>query len=132
MRNPEEQSRRWFKQAEYDLAQARKVFSAGDFSYACFFAEQASQKALKARLISQGDRFINIHSIAELLKKNSLKEKRFEALVETGKKLDLYYLSSRYPDALPEPAIPYESYTQMDAAEAVDIAEKILELCRKP
>jgi len=33
-------------------------------------------------------------------------DERLATLVDTGRRLDRHYLTSRYPDALPEPAIP--------------------------
>lgn len=127
MKDSKSQSSRWLKQAEYDLKQAEKSLSDGGFSYACFFAEQAAQKSLKGYLMDNGWRFVNIHSVGELLKEAAkLDAKRFEGLIGLGQKLDRYYLSSRYPDALPDPAIPAESYGPDEGREAVEIGRKIL------
>ncbi|MBI2359918.1 MAG: HEPN domain-containing protein [Deltaproteobacteria bacterium] len=41
---------RWLRQAEHDLKIAKSHQRQGDYSDACFMAEQASQKALKAFL----------------------------------------------------------------------------------
>lgn len=126
MKNSKLQAQRWLKQAEYDLKQAEKSLSDGSFSYACFFAEQAAQKALKGYLINKGWRSVKIHSIGELLKETAKLEKdKFEHLIVLGQRLDRYYLASRYPDALPDPAIPAESYGPDEGREAVDIAKKI-------
>ena len=125
MKDSQAQASRWRKQAEYDLQQAERCLSDGSFAYACFFAEQAAQKFIKGYLISQGQRFINIHSVSELLKEADKLDKKFGAFVPAGQKLDRYYLSSRYPDALPDPVIPAESYSQADANEALDIARQI-------
>ncbi len=125
MKNPKQEAQRWLKQSEYDLGEAKRSLEHKSYSYACFFAEQSAQKSLKALLISHGERFITIHSIAELIKEATKFNESLSALMEEGKKLDRYYLSSRYPDALPEPAIPFESYTSDEAQEAVAIAKKI-------
>src|SRR3989338_7572358 len=125
MKDSQAQANRWRKQAEYDLQQAERCWVDNSFAYGCFFAEQAAQKFLKSYLIGQGQRFINIHSVGELLKEAGSLDKNFIALVPTGQKLDRYYLSSRYPDALPDPVIPAESYSQADANEALDIARQI-------
>lgn len=131
MKNPKEQSLRWLKQAEYDLEEAKEKSNSKSCAYACFFAEQSAQKAIKSFLIYNGERFITVHSIGELLKTASLINDSFKPFIETGKKLDKYYLSSRYPDALPEPAIPFESYTYEEAEEAVNIAKNIFDVCKK-
>lgn len=130
MKNPKENSLRWLRQSGFDLKQSEKSLSDKSFSYACFFAEQSSQKSTKAFLISKGQRIINIHSIAELLKESAKFEEEFEKFIDSGKKLDLYYLSSRYPDAVPEPAIPAEIYIEEQAKDALEIASKIFELCK--
>ena len=125
MKDSKSQASRWLRQAEYDLKEAEKCLSGKSFSYACFFAEQAAQKSLKGYLIAQGARFVNIHAIGELLKEAAKNDSKFSTLIPSGQKLDRYYLSSRYPDALPDPAIPAESYGEDEAQEAVDIAKKI-------
>lgn len=129
MKNNKENSRRWLEQARFDLKQAEKLLSENVFSYACFFAEQSAQKSLKAFLIAEGKRFITIHSIGELIKVAAGLEREFETLIEEGKKLDRHYISARYPDALPEPAIPATSYIKSEAEEAVNIALKIFDKC---
>ena len=130
MKNNKENSLRWQRQAEYDLNQGIKLLADGNFSYASFFAEQAAQKILKAFLIFKGRRFITIHSVGELLKEAAALDNKFSPLINKGKKLDRHYLISRYPDALPEPAIPAESYTKDEAEEAVEIAKQIFEITK--
>lgn len=59
-------------------------------------------------------------------------EKRFHHwLIEVAKFLDRYYIPTRYPDALASPAVPYETYTEKDAVEAIGLAEKITELVKQ-
>ena len=131
MKNPKLQAQRWLKQSEYDLKQAQKSLDDKSFSYACFFAEQSAQKSMKAFLIFKGWRFVNIHSIAELLKEAGKIDETFVPLIDSGKRLDLHYLASRYPDAVPEPAIPFDLYVEDEAKDAISIAEKIFELSKK-
>ena len=57
---------RWLRQAEHDLSVAQRHQQSGDYSDACFMAEQASQKALKAFLLARGQRSVTIHSVAQL------------------------------------------------------------------
>ena len=121
---------RWLRQAEYDLQQARNSLSDGSFAYAAFFSEQAAQKALKAYLFSSGRRAIAIHSVAELAREAGRQEEAFAALVSGGAQLDRHYLASRYPDALPTPAAPFESYFQRDAEEAIAIAAECLRVAK--
>jgi HEPN domain-containing protein len=44
--------------------------------------------------------------------------------------LDRYYIPTRCQDALTPPAIPYETYTEKDAQEAIEFAEKIVKLVK--
>lgn len=130
MKNAQRNAARWLRQAEYDLAQADRLLQDGVFSYAAFFAEQSAQKALKAVLLSRGVRFVAIHSVGELAREAAGLESAFRPLVDRAKRLDRHYLTSRYPDALPEPAIPAEAYVREDAEEAVAIARAVFETAR--
>lgn len=131
MKNHKGNSLRWLRQAEFDLKESERALTNRSFAYAAFFAEQSAQKSLKAFLLSMGSRYIVIHSVGELLKEATALENSFESLIESGKKLDRHYLATRYPDALPEPAIPAESYVEDDAKEAILIAQKIFSHCKK-
>lgn len=61
MKRSREESQRWFKQSEYDFEAARRNFEQKIYSYACFIAEQAAQKALKSFLILKGERYVWEH-----------------------------------------------------------------------
>jgi HEPN domain-containing protein len=128
MKRAREQAERWYRQARYDFEQARRMLEEGVFSYAAFFAEQAAQKALKAYLLARGERAVPLHSVAALARRAAESDQRFAPLVEAGRRLDRHYLTSRYPDALPEPAIPAESYTREDAEDAVAASAAVLRL----
>ncbi len=130
MKQPLLNARRWLRQAEHDLEQAKKSAADGSYAYAAFFSEQAAQKALKAFLFSSGLRSVTIHSVAELARQASGVEKAFASLVAKGKQLDRHYLASRYPDALPAPATPFESYTEEDAEESLAAAAECLNLAK--
>ena len=119
-------ARRWLRQSEHDLEQAKRAADDGSYAYAAFFSEQAAQKALKAFLFYSGRRTAAIHSVAELAREANKLEGSFESLIGKGSGLDRHYLASRYPDALPEPAIPLESYTKEDAEQAIAVAAECL------
>jgi len=129
MKNPKETAQRWIKSAEDSLRQAKSNLQGNEYDLACFLAEQTCQKALKAVRYFDGARFIATHSIAVLIKKVTEKYPEFSAMISRGAKLDQYYLSSRYPDAVAEPATPSEIFLQEQAEEAIEIAQKIFELC---
>lgn len=132
MKNSKENALRWLSQAEHDLESAiNNLEKVKFYSDACFMSEQASQKALKAYLLFKGERHILSHSVRELVDSCAKYDGEFNCLIEYGMILDKYYIPTRYPDALAPPAVPYKSYTEKEAAEAVDYAKKIVNSVRK-
>lgn len=131
MKNANQNGQRWLSQAEHDLISAKNNLKIKFYSDACFMSEQASQKALKAFLLFKGERYISIHSIAELLICCGKYDKDFKQILEKGKILDEYYIPTRYPDALPLPAVPYKSYTLNQAKQAVNYAAEIIALVKR-
>ena len=68
-----------------------------------------------------------IHSVGELAKEAAALETSFAPLIDPGKRLDRHYLISRYPDALPAPAIPAKAYVRADAEEAIAAAKAVFD-----
>jgi len=93
-------------------------------------SEQSAQVALKAFLIAKKRRRIVEHSVQELAAMCSQRDRDFEEFIEYGKILDRYYIPTRYPDALASPAVPYKTYNEEDALNAISLAEKIIEAVR--
>ncbi|MBC7226360.1 MAG: HEPN domain-containing protein [Thermoflexales bacterium] len=115
----------WMRQAERDLRHARNALEAGDYEWACFAAQQAAEKALKALYEHQGLE-VRGHSILALLQ--GLRElyevpSQFYAFARV---LTRYYLEARYPNGFPEGA-PFEYFDEEMAQEAVRAAEAILQ-----
>ncbi len=130
MKNSKQNAERWLRDAERTLEQAAKNIEIKAYNVACFLAEQSAQKFLKAVLYFDGARFITIHSINKLIEEVSKIHPEFLPLMAEGSKLDQYYLSARYPDAVAEPAIPSEIFIEDQAKAAVLIAEKIFKASR--
>lgn len=131
MKNLKAEAMRWLEQAEHDLDAAKKNLEILKFySDTCFLAEQAAQKALKAFLYFKGKRYVPIHSVVALVEAILEYDKEFEPLIKYGRKLDQYYIPTRYPDALASPAVPFETYTKEQAEEALKYAEEILKLVK--
>ena len=126
MKNPDAESKRWLEQARYDLKTSQWNVKGELFAPACFWAQQAAEKAAKAYLYSRGERLVTGHSVAELLGKCKTYDKEFEPLVLTGAFLDRFYIPTRYPNSLPS-GIPAHAYRQKDASEAIELAQKILQ-----
>ena len=113
--------RDWLSQAENDLAWGNDTLDTGHFAQACFIAQQCSEKALKALAYYRGYQIIKGHSIREI----ALELKINSTVLDAAKKLDLYYMTTRYPDALPSGA-PFEYFTPGQASEALILAKTIL------
>jgi len=131
MKKPQQQAERWLRQADHDLLVAQTQLQSGFFSDCCFMAEQIAQKALKAFLYAQGERAIAEHSVKSLMKRAMASDRRFEPLIEEAAMLDQYYIPTRYPDALAEPAVPFESYTKDQATKAIASAQRMFTLVKQ-
>ena len=64
MKNAESE---WMKDARDELAAAEYLREGGFWKPACFHAQQAVEKSLKARLLGKGWELEKVHSIARLL-----------------------------------------------------------------
>ena len=112
--------RDWANQAANDLLWAEHSLKGEFYSQTCFIAQQAGEKILKAYCFFKGFDIVRTHSLYQIIKKlgeNGALEKR-------AKELDLYYISARYPDALPAGA-PYEILTKEQAQKALQSAQDI-------
>ncbi|MBF0314270.1 MAG: HEPN domain-containing protein [Oligoflexia bacterium] len=115
----------WWAQAENDLLWAKDSLSHGHFAQTCFIAQQVAEKALKSLALHQGYEKVKSHAISTITKELKINGE----LEIMGKKLDLYYISSRSPDAFTEGA-PFEFFTEDQAREAISFADKFLEKIR--
>jgi len=127
MKRPLQQADRWLRQADHDLAVARANFTNGFYSDACFMSEQTAQKAMKAFLYAKGERTISEHSIGGMMRRALVHDSSFNDLLEQAAVLDQYYIPTRYPDVLADPAVPFESYPSEQAARALELATDILQ-----
>lgn len=115
-------SQDWFRQAELDLAAARDAREHRHFEWACFAAQQAAEKAVKALHEATGTEAWG-HSVVELLR--GLPHIP-EAVIEAGKALDKHYIPARYPNSHPAGA-PGDLYTAAEAERALRDAEQVIE-----
>lgn len=112
----------WILQAESDLRSVVDLIKGGHFAQACFNAQQASEKMLKALAFFRGADIVKSHSLTTIAKDLKINGD----LANYAVKLDIYYLTARYPDALPENAVPSESFTRDMAEEAFRMADTFL------
>lgn len=113
---------RWLRQAEEDLRAARVLSGTGQYSQACFLAQQAGEKALKALLASQ-DRDLRSHSLTRLLRE--LGPEALQRWQLQGRALDKLYAPTRDPDALGDEA-PMDVFGPEDVETALKAAEPLL------
>ncbi len=124
-----EEAARWLKTGQSDLVTARVLLTNRRFAHACFHAQQAGEKALKALWYFR-DMDPWGHSIRKLIddmaKATTNRHDELSLLINGGTKLDRFYILTRYPNGLPE-ITPDMAYFEEDAGEAIKIADSILE-----
>lgn len=119
-------ARDWMSQACRDLEQAEDSRRAGRHEWACFAAQQAAEKAVKALHLSLGQEAWG-HVVAKLLTELPIPVP--QDLVEKGRVLDNFYVPARYPNGHVEGA-PFEHYGVLQSEEAIRYAREILEFIR--
>lgn len=115
--------RSWLLQAESDFRAVGSLRESGHYAQACFNAQQAAEKALKALGFFRGADLIKSHSLVTIARDLSING----VLANLSAKLDVYYLTARYPDALPDHAVPSEQFTRDMAEEAERMAGVFLD-----
>jgi HEPN domain-containing protein len=112
-------ARGWIRKGDSDLADARRTVSSreGPYDTACFHAQQAVEKYLKALLAWRGQPIPRTHDLEELQhqcgRQQSLPDLAALDLADlTGYAVELRYDAEFWPE-------------QSTAAEAVDLAERV-------
>ena len=118
----------WLRQALKDLEHAKKSIELGDYEWACFAAQQAAEKAVKALFQKLGIEIWG-HSVSRMLSKLPDDHKPAQELINKAKEIDKHYIPMRYPNFHPEGA-PLDYYTKDEAERAVKYAEEIVKFCR--
>jgi HEPN domain-containing protein len=121
---------RWRDQAAADLRAAENSTRAGNHEWACFQAQQAAEKALKAVWLANGFEPWG-HSVLKLLEgypDASVRARHLDPLQAAAKALDKLYIPTRYPNGLPDLA-PFEVYTDLEAQAAISAARSVLSAC---
>lgn len=122
-----EMSLDWLKQAKRELENAEYEILGGFYEHACFLAQQASEKAVKAVFQKIGAEAFG-YSVSGLIKKLSEHFNVDAELLRFAKELDKAHIPTRYPNAYPEGA-PYEFYTKEEAKKLVEYGRKIVKFC---
>jgi len=122
-----ERSRDWLEQALNDLRHARRDMEDEFYDWACFSAQQAAEKAVKAVFQAIGAEAWG-HSVAGLLEELEEKFNIPKALIDKALELDKVYIPARYPNAHPRGS-PFKLYTRIEAERMISYAGDIIEFC---
>jgi len=112
---------KWLKRAKDDLNWTEANIRESVWYGACFTAQQASEKALKAYLISKGKKAAKLHDLGVLLELCKETDQAFDGLKDACATLTDYYAPTRYPDIG-----EFMSFSRPAAVEAQKFAEKII------
>ncbi len=119
----------WLAQAIHDLEHARHASEDGDYDWACFAAQQAAEKSVKALFLSLGGDGWG-HVVTRLLLDLENRLTIPEELVQAARRLDKHYIPTRYPNGF-DLGAPKDYYTADEARQAVEDAERIYDFCQQ-
>ncbi len=127
-----EEALRWFTQAKDEFIDADELRKRERFYLALFHFQQAAEKVLKAYLylkVKSVEVFFT-HSINDLLNVAIEIDTEFKEIASV-KKLDQYYIPTRYPNGLPG-GIPSRYFDDpKEAKDAMLLAKKLIDLVEK-
>jgi HEPN domain-containing protein len=108
---------KWFRKAENDLLSITNNLASTNIpiDVCCFHAQQASEKYLKAYLVSKNASFPKTHDLQSLILLCSSINPLFKEILDTGLKLSDFSVAIRYPDE-------FDDLTLLDAKNALDNA----------
>lgn len=122
-----ERSKDWLDQAKRDLEHAHNDLRSAFYEWACFSAQQAAEKAVKAVFQKLGAEAWG-HSVADLLLELRKRHMVPEGLIDRALELDKAYIPTRYPNAHPSGS-PKTRYTKTEAERLIGHAQRIVEFC---
>ena len=125
--SPGEVASAWLQQAGQGLDDATFNASGNRHNVACFLAQQAAEKALKAFLYAQGIEQVRGHSVEALSQRAAQFDDSLAPLPMQAAPLDQYYIPTRYPNGLPVGSIPAHCYASSDSARALRLAGAVIE-----
>ena len=125
------QAERWLQTAEEDLRAAQALSDVGMYAPACFYAQQSSEKAVKALwyLVDADPWGHSVqHLIAEFPGRDEVPD--LAEWLDQAALLDQYYIPTRYPNGLPD-LTPGQVYRLDDARRGLAAAAYLIAACRR-
>lgn len=122
-----ERSRDWIDDARGDFEHARSDLERGFYNWACFSAQQAAEKAVKAVFQKLSAEAWG-HSVADLLSQLGRHRDVSAALLDAALELDKAYISTRYPNAH-QSGSARSRYTESEAKRLINHAQEIIRFC---
>jgi len=124
------EAKSWFTQAHAEFSDALDLEKRCRFYLSLFLYQQATEKALKAFLFSQGEEELFTHSVKELIDMAISYDKAFEG-IKLAKDLDRYYIPTRYPNGLAG-NVPSEFFDNPEECkDAQVLAKSVIELVER-
>lgn len=119
------EAQRWLELADEDIVMAEYALSQGIFRQTCFHAQQAVEKALKGLLDARLGTHPKSHSLEQLLLYDAGIHNELRRWQPQCRSLDLFYIPTRYADALPG-FLPTGEPTREDAQGALQDVKAIV------
>ena len=119
-------SKKWLSQAKQDLDWTRANLREKIWYGACFTAQQAAEKSLKAYLISKGKSIFKTHDLGALVTISKKYDPEFEQIKEDCAILTNYYSPARYPDTA-----EFMIFSKSKAEEALRLAREVFEFVER-
>jgi HEPN domain-containing protein len=130
MKAAEKEALRWFLQSRDDQKFVEWVLKEEVFfDKGCFISQQAGEKALKACLYAMGERRVFGHSLYEMVENISESDARFRQIISEAKRLDRFYIPTRYPNGIPGGS-PFQVFDKNDLIRACEDLKAVMELSR--
>lgn len=126
MNNQSDPYKKWLNYAQDDLSWTESNIKEQVWYGACFTAQQAGEKALKAYLVNHEGNIKKIHDLRAILEECIRIDKSFEYLRNDCATLNVYYAPSRYPDIT-----EFIEFTKEKAEEAFLLAKNIVEFVKQ-
>lgn len=130
-------SQEWFEQAEHDLVVCRYLIDGQYYGWACYAAQQAAEKALKAARVLSGTVIEQIHThrmndLIGTLSDLQAHRPPSPMLIARASTLDPYNEGARYPGQRGKAGeAPHKTFEKATAEDAFKTAKSVLKFSQE-